>query len=83
METADGVDHRERLLRGGRGIQIDQLFPVDLLLQDQEIFPDAFDVHIETIAVVLDNTQPCSWKLPSKQDFFQRVPRANDCSAGL
>ena len=40
VELADGVDHRERLLRRGGVIQIHQRLAVDALLQDREILPD-------------------------------------------
>ena len=46
VELADGVDHREGLLRGGGAIQIYQWLTVDRLLQDREIL--ANPLHVES-----------------------------------
>ena len=46
VKFADGVDHRERLLRGGGVIQVHQRLAVDRLLQDREILADL--LHVES-----------------------------------
>ena len=46
VEAADGIDDRERLLRGGGAIQVHQRLAVDVLLEDREILPDL--LHVET-----------------------------------
>ena len=40
VELALRIDHALRLLRGGRGIQIDERMPVDLLIQNRELRPN-------------------------------------------
>ena len=46
VELADGVDHRERLLRGGGAIQIHQRLAVDRLLEDRKVLADP--LHVES-----------------------------------
>ena len=41
-----GVEHGLRLLRGGRVVEVDERFAVDLLTQDREVLADAH--HVET-----------------------------------
>ena len=40
VKLALRIDHALRLLRGGRGIQIDERMPVDLLIQNRELRPN-------------------------------------------
>ena len=72
VEAADGVDHRERLLRGSGAIQIDQRLAVDVLLEDREILPDPFHVEIGA-----ETAFTCLLSVLMKfleQDPFQRIP---------
>ena len=45
VEVAEAVDHRLRLLRGGRVVEPDEAAAVDPLLQDREVAPDQLDVE--------------------------------------
>ena len=71
VETADGVDDRVRLLRGGGVVQVHQRLAVDVLLEDREILPDA----------VSTSNRAATWLLSVlmkflEQDMFQRIPQA-------
>ena len=45
VKLTDGIDHRERFLRGGGAIEIDQRLAVDCLLEDREVL--ANPLHVE------------------------------------
>ena len=46
VELLLGLEHAERVLRGRSGVQVDQLFAVDLLLQDREVVADPEDLIV-------------------------------------
>jgi hypothetical protein len=45
VEVRDAVDHRLRLVRGGRVVEPHQLLAVDALLQDREVAAHGVDVE--------------------------------------
>ena len=45
VEVRLGVDHRIRLLRGGRRIQVHERVPVNLLIQNRELAPNLLKIN--------------------------------------
>ena len=45
VEVRLGVDHRIRLLRGGRRIQVHERVPVNLLIQNRELRPNRLKIN--------------------------------------
>src|SRR5262249_49697345 len=45
----DRIDHRQRLLRGGCVVQIDERFGMDFLIEHREIAPHSFNVETRAL----------------------------------